>query len=104
MTSLCDVVLWTLDPSDFPTVLTKGWNVSADKYTKSSSLHISAMLSISLDFFTKTLQENLEIYSRDAYELRTARAIVNLGSKVNAGCARKCLQSLLLHLFFFGVI
>lgn len=87
---MCDVILWALESSDFNGDVLKRWNVrESDNYTKSSSLHVSCMPGVALEDFKNSLQKNLVIYSSSAYELRTARAIVNLGSTVGAGCTGK---------------
>lgn len=86
ITSESDIVLWGVKPQVFSKAVTKGWNMStAAKYTKGSSLHISVMAGITLETFTRKLKDAMEIPANNVYNLRTARTMPNIGSKVGCG-------------------
>jgi len=86
VTSTSDIVLWGVKPQMLSKAIPQSWNLTEERYSKCSSLHISVLAGITLETFKQRLQDKLEVLPRAPYKLRCIRTMPNIGASVGSGC------------------
>jgi pyrroline-5-carboxylate reductase len=62
------------------------WNLTAERYSKATSLHVSVLAGITLESFKQRLTERLEVLPNSPYNLRCIRTMPNIAASVDSGC------------------